>query len=229
MASLAETLTDTWKKFDPQEAWGWVAEGFAAESALEKPGFIDELLEEISNAGVKTVADALLEISGYGPFAPWAIACLAQRAGLGSDVTHQGLMRETPTAIVGNLTVDGPLVCDIENWLLVTGDVKADCLITSSDVIIGGRATFRDGIIGVNSWNQSLWVRGPVEAGVFVSEDYMCMTQAGEPTKLSDADELLAPGVAELVREKNSSDGPDGAVQALLELLEAKKPVFAGR
>lgn len=204
----------------------WAAEGFAATS-LTSPAGLKTLLEEVSNA--ETLKAAFFECGAQGPFAVYALACLARHAGVGEDVVHEGPLSRLTGAIAGNLTVNGPVICDSENWLLVAGDVKAHSLITSADVIIAGAATFRDGVLGLNSWNQSMWVRGPVEAKVFVTSDYATEVSLDDSTDLGDdeAETLLSKGLAVEVRQWQGDGGPADAVQRLLERVKAGKPVFA--
>lgn len=226
MTTLAATLEAAISTFD-LATLEWASEGFAA-SALVSPAGLKSLVAEIKKSKAKTLKEAFFECGAKGPFAVFALACLARHAGAGEDVVKKGAMSKLTGAIAGNLTVDGPLVCDSENWLLVAGDVTAHSLITSADVIIAGKASFRDGVLGLNSFTQSLWVRGPVEAKVFITSDYAAEASVDEIVDLSDdaAEKLLAAGVAEKVREWASDGGPDDAVRRLLKDVKAGKPVF---
>jgi hypothetical protein len=202
----------------------WAAEGFAWSSTLSA------LVDKVEAANATHLDEALIAVASNGPFDCFALACLARHGGVGKDVVHEGALSELPVAVAGNLVVKGPLICNTENWLVVAGDVDAEALITSADVIVGGRAKIRDGVIGLNSFTQSMWVRGDLECPVLIAEDYATEVGDKEAVELGDdsVNEVLAPGLADQVREWLSDEGPDGAVRELLQRVEGEEPIFAG-
>ncbi|MBK6693993.1 MAG: hypothetical protein IPG50_17555 [Myxococcales bacterium] len=206
----------------------WVADGFAAERYVSDPSALENLVSEVEKAQAGDL-DAVLRVGGgKGPFECFALACLARHAGIGKDLIIDGIATELPAAIAGNLVVRGPLVCTIENWLLVAGDVQADMLLASADVIVGGNVRVRDGVLGVNNWCQSMWIHGSLETPCVVVSDYAAEFGDGpEPVELSDdaASEALAEGFSDELR-KWSEDGPDETIAQLLQRVERGQPLF---
>jgi hypothetical protein len=209
----------------------WVADGFGADKYARDASALAALLDDVEQEAPADLDAALRACAAKGPFECFAFACLARHAGVGQDRTHEGVMKELPIAIAGDLRVQGPLVCTSENWLLVAGDVVADALITSADVIIGGDAVFRDGAIGLNNWTQSMWVQHAVKTPNLVTEDYaVAFSNGPEERALADdsVDELLAPGLVQQLRAWQSENGPDHAVQRLGDHLEEGGLLFRG-
>ena len=206
----------------------WAADGFAMEDLITDRGGLDQLLSIVEGEAPSTLEDAMWAASVWGAFGPFMIAMLARHQGIGEDLNASGVLSEPPPAVAGDLQVDGPLICDIEHWLLVAGDVSADYLITSADVIINGTASFTHGVIGVNSWNQSLWIRGPLSTPGLIADDYSVEALA-EDLSLDDAKDLLRPGLVQRIREWQSKRGPDYAVRNLHQMALDGKPIFASQ
>lgn len=204
----------------------WVADGFAAERYVTDASALSSLLAELDDS-LPDLSAVFKACAAGGAFAPFAVACLARHAGLGSDVTHRGALQRG-MVVAGNLKVEGPIVLTTENWLLVAGNVEAEGLIVASDVIVAGDLVARDGILGVNSWNQSMWVHGSVHTPTFVVEDYSVEADI-EPDELAsdDVDEKFAEGLAEQIREWQSDGGPDEVIEKLAKHIR-KRAVFVG-
>lgn len=211
-----------------RETLSWVAEGFAADNYVTDASVLSTLLEELDES-LPDLDAVLKECAASGAFAPFAVACLARHAGLGRDVTHRGPL-ESGTVVAGNLKVEGPIVLTTENWLLVAGNVDAESLVVASDVIVSGDLVARDGIIGVNSWNQSMWVHGSLRTPTFVAEDYSVESDV-EPDELAsdDVEAKLAPGLVDEILGWQSGGGPDEVIEKLGERIRGGAAVFRGR
>jgi len=226
--SFTVTLRNALRTFD-KEQLRWAADGFAAECFADDPSALSELVALGEKTKVSDLDARLKWCAGRGPFDCFAMACLARHAGLGRDVTHRGVLHELPPAIAGDLTVEGPIVCTIENWLLVAGNVKAEALIEAADVVVAGSVEIRDGVFGINNCNQSMWIQGPLTTPVLITEDYSTEIGAvqGEELALSNerVDALLEEGLAEQIRGWQD-EGPDGVIGNLLSHVTERLPVF---
>lgn len=208
----------------------WVADGFAAEKYVESPAALLELLSTLEKSKSSDLDSAFKVCAGQGPFECFALACLARHAGIGTNVILDGVVKRPPLAVAGDLTVNGPLICNSDNWLLVAGNFKAEALISSADIIVSGNMVVRDGVIGLNSWSQSMWVHDRLDTPTFITKDYAAEIGEGpEEVELSDesVDDLLAPGLADVLREWQSDGGPDKAVDGLLKHLKKPASIFA--
>lgn len=229
MSDVIARLQSALKSFDRTEL-DWVAETFASTNYVEKPSALSKLLSEVEKKKPDTVVKAISAVSALGSFQPFAMACLARHAGLVEDVEHEGLLGKLPSGITGNLTVNGPIVCEWNQRLIVAGNVKAHSLVTAGDVIILGDATFRDGVFGIGSYNTSMNVRGSLVAPAIIGVDYDIVASENiedlEVLELSEAGELLAAELSEKIEEWQDQGGPQDVIPRLRKLLEKGSPIF---
>jgi hypothetical protein len=153
------------------------------------------------------------------------MAALIAHCGLGADVTLEGPPTGT-IVVAGDATIRGPLVVSTDDWVMVTGTLTADAIVSAADVIVGGSVVARDGVLGFNGWEQSLWIAGKIEAPLLVTYEYMHTVGDATGVRQSlDAEansdfaarlaELLAAGLADEILARISQRGLDGAIQLL--------------
>jgi hypothetical protein len=239
--ALADTLRRGLETFDCNSL-AWVAEWFAWDGFLKRASKLEELLEESLPRGSGDVEQFLVACQRCGPFETYAMASLVQHCGLGRDVTIDGQGIEGGLVVAGDATIRGTLVAPIEHWVMVTGTLTVDALVTSADCIVGGSLVARDYVLGINDHNQSFWVKDSLVTPLFVTMEYMATVgdekRIGE--KLDSEDERFDDALAKVLDADVALEiaahgcelggGPDHVVKHLgMRVQEGHPLLLAGR